>query len=96
MSGAGWAIGYVGGLASLAIVAGLIVADPETGKTLLGLAPLVPLDEATREGDRLIGPFCALWYLIFVLPLFLFTPDVPRTKFQPAKVRAGLWHLVER
>jgi MFS transporter, UMF1 family len=96
LSGAGWAIGYVGGLVSLAIVAGLIVADPESGKTLLGLAPLVPLDEATREGDRLIGPFCALWYLVFVLPLFLFTPDVPRTKFQPEQVRAGLFHLVER
>jgi len=96
LSGAGWAIGYVGGLISLAIVAGLIVADPDTGKTLLGLAPVAPLDEATREGDRLIGPFCAIWYLIFVLPLFLFTPDVPRTKFQPDKVRAGLWHLVER
>jgi UMF1 family MFS transporter len=96
LSGAGWAIGYVGGLVSLAIVAGLIVANPDSGKTLLGLAPVVPLDEATREGDRLIGPFCAIWYLVFVLPLFLFTPDVPRTKFQPEQVRAGLFHLVER
>jgi UMF1 family MFS transporter len=96
LSGAGWAIGYVGGLVSLAIVAGLIVADPSSGKTLLGLAPVVPLDEVSREGDRLIGPFCALWYLVFVLPLFLFTPDVPRTKFQSEQVRAGLFHLVER
>jgi MFS transporter, UMF1 family len=83
-------------LVSLAIVAGLIVADPSSGKTLLGLAPVVPLDEVSREGDRLIGPFCALWYLVFVLPLFLFTPDVPRTKFQSEQVRAGLFHLVER
>ena len=52
--------------------------------------------KSTREGDRLIGPFCALWYLVFVLPLFLFTPDVPRTKFQSEQVRAGLFHLVER
>ena len=56
----------------------------------------MPLDEVSREGDRLIGPFCALWYLVFVLPLFLFTPDVPRTKFQSEQVRAGLFHLVER
>src|SRR4029077_13714275 len=70
--------------------------DPSSGKTLLGLAPVAPLDEVSREGDRLIGPFCALWYLIFVLPLFLFTPDVPRTKFQSEQVRAGLFHLVER
>ncbi len=78
MSGVGWAIGYVGGLVSLALVAGLVVADPNTGKTLLGLEPLIPLDAATREGDRLVGPFSALWYLVFVLPLFLFTPDRPR------------------
>ena len=75
LSGAGWAAGYVGGLVSLALVAGFLVADPSTGKTLLGLQPLVPLDPATREGDRLVGPFSALWYLVFVLPLFLYTPD---------------------
>ena len=74
-SGFGWAAGYVGGLVSLALVAGFLVADPNTGKTLLGLPPLVALDPATREGDRLVGPFSALWYLVFVLPLFLFTPD---------------------
>ena len=35
----------------------------------------MPLEPATREGDRLVGPFSALWYLVFVIPLFLFTPD---------------------
>jgi UMF1 family MFS transporter len=39
LSGAGWATGYVGGLVSLALVAWLPVADPSTGKTLLGLQP---------------------------------------------------------
>ena len=41
LSGFGWAAGYVGGLVSLALVAGFLVADPNTGKTLLGLPPLV-------------------------------------------------------
>ena len=59
LSGVGWAVGYVGGLVSLALLAGLVVADPNTGKTLLGLQPLIPLDPATREGDRLVGPFSA-------------------------------------
>jgi MFS transporter, UMF1 family len=77
LSGTGWAAGYVGGLLSLVLFAGLLVADPATGKTLLGLKPLLPLDPATREGDRLVGPFSALWYLVFVLPLFLYTPDRP-------------------
>ena len=58
---------------------------PHTGKTLLGLTPIVPLDPATREGDRLVGPFSALWYLVFVLPLFLFTPDRARHARSPRR-----------
>ena len=93
LSGMGWATGYVGGLVSLALVAGLIVTDPNTGKTLFGLTPIVTLDTATREGDRLVGPLSALWYLVFVLPLFLFTPDRPELAPQPNPIRAGLRRL---
>jgi UMF1 family MFS transporter len=81
-------------LVSLALVAGLLVADPTTGKTLLGLPPLIPLDPATREGDRLVGPFSAVWYLVFVLPLFLFTPDHSAAPLQARAVTAGLAQLV--
>ena len=90
LSGFGWATGYVGGLLSLALVAGFLVTDPDTGKTLFGLPPLLPLDTATREGDRLVGPFSALWYLVFVLPLFLFTPDGNGGPPPPGAVKAGL------
>jgi UMF1 family MFS transporter len=44
------------------------------GKTVAGLQPILALDTATREGDRLVGPFSALWYLAFVVPLFMLTP----------------------
>lgn len=78
LSGYGWAAGYVGGLTSLVIVLGLLAASPQTGLTLLGLEPLFGLDPGTRAGDRASGPFTALWYLVFVVPLFLFTPDSPK------------------
>jgi len=94
LSGLGWATGYIGGLVALVLVAGLLVADPNTGKTLLGLKPLLPLDPATREGDRLVGPFSAVWYLVFVLPLFLFTPDRSAKPLQARAVTAGLTQLV--
>lgn len=81
LSGTGWAVGYAGGLLSLALMAGLIVADPATGRTILGFEPLLALDAAAREGDRLVGPFAALWYALFMIPFFLFVPDTP--------VRAG-------
>lgn len=75
LSGTGWAVGYAGGLLSLVATAGFLVADGETGKTMLGFDPVVSIADLEHEGERLIGPFCALWYFIFVLPLFAFTPD---------------------
>lgn len=75
LSGIGWGVGYLGGLVSLVLMAGLIVVNPTTGKTLLGLQPILALDTAAREGDRLVGPFSAVWYLLFMIPFFLFVPD---------------------
>ena len=90
LSGLGWATGYVGGLLSLVLSLGFLAANPETGKTLLGHAPLFGLDPALREGDRAMGPLTAIWFVIFVTPLFLFTPDgAARHRLIPA-VKHGL------
>lgn len=78
LSGSSWALGYVGGLFCLVLMLGFMVADPESGKTLLGNAPLFGLDPATHEGDRASGPLTAIWLALFVMPLFLFTPDQPK------------------
>jgi UMF1 family MFS transporter len=95
LSGTGWATGYAGGLASLLLVLGFIAANPETGRTLLGFTPLFGLDPAMREGDRAAGPLTAIWFIVFALPLFLFTPDEPRKMPLRAAVRHGLRTLVE-
>ncbi len=75
LSGIAWGLGYAGGLVSLALVAGFIVTDPSSGKTMLGMDPILNLDQASREGDRLVGPLCAAWFILFVIPFFLFVPD---------------------
>jgi UMF1 family MFS transporter len=93
LSGTGWATGYVGGLVSLVIALGLLVADPVSGKTFFGLSPLFGLDPARFAGDRASGPFTAIWYLVFVTPLFLFTPDAPKRLALGAAVRHGLAEL---
>lgn len=100
LSGAGWAAGYFGGLASLIIMVGLIAPLPETGKTLLGLSPLFSLDTTAREGDRLAGPFAAIWFLVFVIPFFVFVPDKPymRTTGDSGEgrgVMAELWDTLK-
>ncbi|SFC40942.1 MFS transporter, UMF1 family [Bosea sp. CRIB-10] len=89
LSGTGWAVGYLGGLVSLALTLGFLAADPHTGKTLVGLSPLFGLDATAREGDRFSGPLTALWFVIFVTPMFLLTPDSPRTGIPLKQAAAG-------
>ncbi|MCK7614398.1 MFS transporter [Roseibium sediminicola] len=93
LSSFGWAMGYASALITLLITLGFLAGSADTGKTLLGFSPLFGLDPATGEGDRASGPFSALWYLVFALPMFLFVPDTPhQAKLGPA-IRAGLKSL---
>ncbi len=94
LSGTGWAVGYVGGLVSLVVTLGFLVGNPDTGHTLLGNPPIFGLDATRFEGDRASGPFTAIWYVIFVIPLFLFVPDVPRRMKLAAAARAGYRDLI--
>ncbi len=94
LSGSAWGLGYVGGLFSLIIVLGLLAGQPATGKTLLGIEPLFGLDVAMHEGDRASGPLTAIWYVVFVIPMFLFTPDVPRRKAIGGAIVNGLRGLL--
>ncbi|MPZ57185.1 MAG: MFS transporter [Rhizobiales bacterium] len=90
LSGTGWAVGYLGGMVSLVVVLGFLAASPQTGKTLLGLAPLFGLDAVSREGDRAAGPLTAIWFAVFILPMFLFTPDHPGKLPMRTAIRQGL------
>jgi MFS transporter, UMF1 family len=93
LSGTGWATGYVGGILSLILVLGFLAANPQSGRTLFGLTPLFGLDPVTHQGDRITGPLTGIWFVIFVLPMFLFTPDYPaKLKLRDA-LRTGLTGL---
>ncbi|WP_022953298.1 MFS transporter [Leucothrix mucor] len=93
LSGSSWALGYVGGLFCLVLILGFMVADPESGKTLLGGSPLFGLDPATHEGDRASGPLTAIWLALFIIPLFLFTPDQPKRAQALGAVKRSLESL---
>ncbi|WP_050605152.1 MFS transporter [Ruegeria sp. 6PALISEP08] len=80
ISGSGFAFGYFGGLISLAIMLALFV-EQANGKTLIGMDPALGLDAATREGTRFVGPFTAAWFILFMVPYFLWVrEDVPSDK----------------
>jgi UMF1 family MFS transporter len=95
LSGTGWATGYVGGILSLILVLGFLAANPQTGKTLIGVTPLFGLDAASHQGDRITGPLTGLWFAVFVLPMFLLTPDFPAKLSVKAAVGEGLRELRE-
>ena len=86
VSGWAWGLGYAGGLVCLALCLVLFVR-PEV--------PLFGLDTDAAEQIRIIGPFVALWFAVFALPLFLYTPDSPATGVPAGQaVRQGLATLV--
>jgi UMF1 family MFS transporter len=95
LSGTGWALGYLGGLVSLLIVLGLLVPNRETGLTLFGIEPVFGLSAATREGDRITGPLSAAWFALFVLPMFLLTPDVPRSALRLSEAAQQGWRQIK-
>lgn len=75
VSGSGFAFGYIGGLVALAIMLVFFMEQPG-GKTLVGLDPgLGLLDAAAREGTRVVGPFTAIWFAIFMIPYALWVRD---------------------
>ena len=93
LSGTGWATGYVGGILSLILVLGFLAASPETGRTLFGLMPLFGLDPLTHQGDRISGPLTGIWFIVFVLPMFLLTPDYPAKHRASDALREGIIEL---
>ncbi|MBO6882812.1 MAG: MFS transporter [Marivita sp.] len=82
ISGNGWAFGYVGGLIALVIMLLFFADNATTGRTLIGLEPAFGLDPAEREGTRFVGPLVAIWFVVFMIPFFLFVRE-PRTQKAP-------------
>ena len=77
----------------LALVLGLIAPVPGSDRTVIGLEPILGLDPGRGEGARAVGPLSALWYIVFVVPFFLWTPDAPRRPGTSNAVATGLREL---
>ncbi len=80
ISGWGWGMGYLGGIVSLALIFKISVWHPVSW-----------LNPETFEQIRIVGPFSALWFALFSLPLFLCVPNTPPRKQSLGKtLHAGL------
>ncbi len=86
ISGWGWGLGYVGGLACLALA---LVGFVQTETPWFGLDP------DTAEPVRATALLVTVWFALFAVPLFLFTPDQAskgRTPYEA--MREGLADLL--
>jgi UMF1 family MFS transporter len=85
LSGLGYGLGNVATFTLLVFFLATIALPPQ---------PLFGLDRAAHEDARSVGPIAALWFLIFALPFFLWTPDRRRNPLpMRAVVRRGLASL---
>ncbi|MEM1235559.1 MAG: MFS transporter [Pseudomonadota bacterium] len=76
ISGDGASIGYWGGFVALIIMLALFFElDAEAGTTALGANPPFGLNGMEREGTRAVGPFIAVWFMIFMIPYFLYVRE---------------------
>ncbi|MEM9878814.1 MAG: MFS transporter [Pseudomonadota bacterium] len=71
LSGFGWAMGYVGGLALLCLVLFAFVFPQE---------PAFGLDKESHAPDRIVGPLSILWLWAFSLPLLKVAPRLRAPK----------------
>src|SRR5208337_2055976 len=89
LSGMAWAMGSLGGLVALLAMLLFVLANPRTGRTMVGLRPAFPLDPTLHEGERIVGPIAAAWFALFVTPMFVAMPDDLASALSSA-VRTGL------
>jgi UMF1 family MFS transporter len=65
-SGLGLGLGNIAGIVLLLFVLVFFYLPAE---------PLFGLDKTAHEHERIAGPLCALWFVLFSIPFFLWTPD---------------------
>lgn len=85
VSGYGWGLGYVGGLACL-VVALVGFVRPET--------PWFGISTAEGFNIRATNLLVAAWFLVFSLPLFLFVRETPVPGIRP-DIRAAFAELAQ-
>jgi len=90
VSGSGFAFGYLGGLVALAIML-VVFVEQAGGKTIVGFDPAFGLlDASTLEGTRIVGPFTAVWFALFMIPYAMWVRDVPTGRAVSFRAALGI------
>ena len=95
VSGWGLALGNAGSLVLLVFVLVTIALPGQIDLPFLPDAPMFGLDPAQHEPSRIVTLLCAVWLIVFAVPIFLYTPDLVTTgeKFGDA-MRHGVGNVI--
>jgi UMF1 family MFS transporter len=97
-SGLALALGNAFALLALGFTAWAFALPGQVDWGFVPAAPLFGLDAAAHEPERIVAPMAAVIFALGALPLFLFTPDAPRsgTPFLGALADGArdLWRMV--
>ena len=89
LSGMGYGVGYIAGL--IALILFLIIFVWPGGET----ENLYGLNTSEYEHIRVVGPLSAIWYAVFIIPLFLFTPDIKKNEVTVINsIKIGLTNFI--
>ena len=90
LSGLGYGVGYISGLIALILFLIFFVWPGGETESLYGL------NTSEYEHIRIVGPLCALWYAFFIIPLFLFTPDIKKPQISTfGSIKIGISNLIK-
>ncbi len=90
LSGMGYGVGYIAGL--IALILFLIIFVWPGGET----ENLYGLNTSEYEHIRIVGPLSAIWYAVFIIPLFLFTPDIKKNDITVINsIKIGLTNFIK-
>lgn len=95
LSGLALALGNLSGVILLVFMLIVFVLPGVVDWPFVPAKPWFGVDQAAHEPERLVGPLFVIWFAIFGLPLFFFTPDQPKTKLGPiAAIDRGVNSLI--
>jgi UMF1 family MFS transporter len=94
LSGLALALGNLSGVILFVFILIGFALPGEVAWPFISSEPWFGIDKAAHEPERMVGPLFVIWFIVFGLPLFFFTPDQPSTAVGPvAAVRLGLASL---
>lgn len=83
LSGLALSLGNFSGVILLVFMLIFFALPGTVDWSFVPVEPWLGVDKAAHEHERMVGPLFAVWFLVFGLPLFLFTPDQPRAALHP-------------